>query len=71
MFPENKFKADAVDRLTVSKPDISEATKAIIKQWCSDMKQKHGNDWKTIVAKEMTDEMAPHLQQLFDRKKPS
>lgn len=71
MFPENKFKADTVDRLNASKPDISEATKTIIKQWCADMKQKHGDDWKAIVAKEMTDEIAPHLQQLLSRKKAS
>ena len=48
------------------KNNLSPEATALIKQWCDMQKEKYGENWKEILAKEMAKETMKKLQPLFE-----
>ena len=43
--------------------------KKILKSWCDMQREKYGDNWKEIVAKQMTEKTAPTIEKLLKLRK--
>lgn len=66
-FPKNEF-TTKIKESSISY-DPKEEAKQMIREWCSQMKKKYGDNWKETVAKEMTESMInnPTMKQILSR----
>jgi len=49
----------------MSARELSPEAKAIVKEWCAMQREKYGPDWKSIVAKQMSDAAAPYVDAIL------